>query len=171
MTMSIHFCVCQAPAQPHKRQLYQGPFSKIFLAYAIVSVIGAHYGMDPRVWQSLDGLSFHFSSKICLCNSFHEYFVPSSFSFLSASPNTSFGPPCSVQWLAECIYYCICQVLRRQRYQGPRSKHFLSSEIVTGFDEVRTGSQTGQEAGTDTEALEERSLLACFPWLAQSPCL
>jgi hypothetical protein len=27
--------------------------------------------MDPRVWESLDGLSFHLSSKLCLCNSFH----------------------------------------------------------------------------------------------------
>jgi hypothetical protein len=26
--------------------------------------------MDPRVWQSLDGPSFHLSSKLCLCNSF-----------------------------------------------------------------------------------------------------
>jgi hypothetical protein len=33
--------------------------------------------------------------------------------------------------------------------------------------EVRTGTQAGQEAGADTEALEGCSLLACFPWLAQ----
>jgi hypothetical protein len=26
--------------------------------------------MDPRVWQSLDGPSFHLSSKLYLCNSF-----------------------------------------------------------------------------------------------------
>ena len=38
----------------------------------------ADYGMDPRVWQSLDGPSFHLSSKFCLCNSFHECFVPNS---------------------------------------------------------------------------------------------
>ena len=25
--MSIHFCICQALTQPHKRQLYQGPVS------------------------------------------------------------------------------------------------------------------------------------------------
>jgi hypothetical protein len=31
--------------------------------------------------------------------------------------------------------------------------------------EVRTGTQTGQEAGADTEAMEGCSLLACFPWL------
>jgi hypothetical protein len=33
--------------------------------------------------------------------------------------------------------------------------------------EVRTGTQEGQKAGTDAEAMEECSLLACFPWLAK----
>jgi hypothetical protein len=33
--------------------------------------------------------------------------------------------------------------------------------------EVRTGTQAGQEAGADAEALEGCCLLACFPWLAQ----
>jgi hypothetical protein len=38
----------------------------------------AVYGMDPCEVQSLDGPSFHLSSKLCLCNSFHGYFVPHS---------------------------------------------------------------------------------------------
>ena len=29
----------------------------------------ANYGMDPWIWQSLDGPSFCLSSKLCLCNS------------------------------------------------------------------------------------------------------
>jgi hypothetical protein len=33
--------------------------------------------------------------------------------------------------------------------------------------EVRTGTQAGEEAGADAEAVEGCSLLACFPWLAQ----
>ena len=33
--------------------------------------------------------------------------------------------------------------------------------------EVKTGTQTGQEAGADAEAMEGCSLLACLPWLAQ----
>jgi hypothetical protein len=36
------------------------------------------YGMDPQVGQSLDGPCFYLSSKLCLCNSFHGYFVPHS---------------------------------------------------------------------------------------------
>ena len=38
MTVSIHFCICQALAYPHKSHLCQGPVSKIFLAYASVWV-------------------------------------------------------------------------------------------------------------------------------------
>jgi hypothetical protein len=34
--------------------------------------------------------------------------------------------------------------------------------------EVRTGTQAGQKAGADAEAMEGCSLLAGFPWLAQS---
>jgi hypothetical protein len=36
------------------------------------------YGMGPRVGQSLDSPSFPLSSKLCLCNSIHGYFVPYS---------------------------------------------------------------------------------------------
>jgi hypothetical protein len=58
--------------------LYQGPDSKILLTYAIVSGLVVVYGMDPWVGQSLDGPSFHLSSKLCLCNFFYGYFVPHS---------------------------------------------------------------------------------------------
>jgi hypothetical protein len=37
--------------------------------------------------------------------------------------------------------------------------------------EVRTEGQAGQEAGADAEAMEGRSLLACFYWLAQPALL
>ena len=37
--------------------------------------------------------------------------------------------------------------------------------------EVRTRTQTGQEAAADAEAMEGCSLLACFPWLAQPALL
>ena len=36
---------------------------------------------------------------------------------------------------------------------------------------VRTGTQTGQGAGADAEAMEEYSSLACFSWLAQPALL
>jgi hypothetical protein len=37
--------------------------------------------------------------------------------------------------------------------------------------EVRTGTQAGQEAGADAEAMERCPLLSCFPWLAQPALL
>jgi hypothetical protein len=37
--------------------------------------------------------------------------------------------------------------------------------------EVRTGTQAGQEAGADAEAMEGCSLLACLTWLAQPALL
>jgi hypothetical protein len=45
----ICICIGQTLAEPLRRQLYQAPFSKHFLA--------AH-GIDIQVRQSLDGLSF-----------------------------------------------------------------------------------------------------------------
>ena len=38
--------------------------------------LDADYGMDPWIWQSLDGPSFCLSSKLCLCNSFHGWLFP-----------------------------------------------------------------------------------------------
>jgi hypothetical protein len=40
--------------------------------------LDADYGVDPWIWQSLHGPSFHLSSKLCLCNSFQGCFVPTS---------------------------------------------------------------------------------------------
>jgi hypothetical protein len=55
MAVSIHFCICQALAEPLRRQLYQVPVSKSLLASTIVSMLVVVYGMDPHVGQSLDG--------------------------------------------------------------------------------------------------------------------
>jgi hypothetical protein len=77
ITVRIHFCIFQALAETLRRQLYQTQVRKILLASAIVSGFGG-YGMHPQVGQSLDGLSFSLCSKLCLCNSFHWYFVPPS---------------------------------------------------------------------------------------------
>ena len=41
MTVSIHFCIYQALAEPLRRQLYQVPVSKLLLASAIVSGLGS----------------------------------------------------------------------------------------------------------------------------------
>jgi hypothetical protein len=40
MAVSIHFCICQAQAEPLRRQLYQATVSKLLLASTIVSGFG-----------------------------------------------------------------------------------------------------------------------------------
>jgi hypothetical protein len=40
MTVSVHFCICQALTEPLRRQIYQAPVSKTLLASAIVSGFG-----------------------------------------------------------------------------------------------------------------------------------
>ena len=42
-----------------------------------------------------------------------------------------------------------------------------NSILLLNTTEVRTGTQAGQEAGTDAEAMERCYLLSYFPWLAQ----
>jgi hypothetical protein len=46
-----------------------------------------------------------------------------------------------------------------------------TSTLLFITKEVRTGTQVGQEAGADAEAMEGCYLLACFPWLAQPALL
>jgi hypothetical protein len=46
-----------------------------------------------------------------------------------------------------------------------------SSILLFITKEVRNGTQRGQEAEADAEAMEGCSLLACFPWLAQTALL
>jgi hypothetical protein len=49
MIVSIHFCICQALAEPLRRQLHQAPASKVLLASAIVS------GFGDCIWDGSPG--------------------------------------------------------------------------------------------------------------------
>jgi hypothetical protein len=78
MAVSIHFCICQALAEPLRRELYHGPVSHLLLASTILYSFGVLYGMDPQVGQSLVGHSFSLCTTLFIYNSFHRYFVPHS---------------------------------------------------------------------------------------------
>ena len=52
--------------------------------------------------------------------------------------------------------------------KGLFSIHFC---IAIHHQRNRTGTQAGQEARADTEAMERCYLLGCFPWLAQPALL
>ena len=79
MAVSAHFCICQALAEPLRRQLYQAPVSKHMLSSSIVSGFGGciWYG-SPGGAVSRSSRSFSLCSTLSLCNSFHEFFVPHS---------------------------------------------------------------------------------------------
>jgi hypothetical protein len=49
MAMSIYFCICQALAEPLRRQRYQAPVSKLLLASTIVS------GFGDCIWDGSPG--------------------------------------------------------------------------------------------------------------------
>jgi hypothetical protein len=76
--VSIHFCVCQAMADPLRSQLYQVPVSKLMLASVIVS------GFSGGLWDvspggAVSGWSFLQSLLRTLpCYSLYGYFVPTS---------------------------------------------------------------------------------------------
>ena len=105
MTVNTHLCICQALAQPHKRELYQSPVSKILLAYAIMFGFGDFLWDGSQVWQSLDGPSFSLSSKLCFCNSFHGYL----FSLLRRIKVYTLWSSFLLSFM--CFAYCILGIL------------------------------------------------------------
>ena len=86
MIVSIHFCIFLAQIQPHKRQLYQSPISKILLAYAIVLVSANIMVWIPgwgSLWKVLPSVSapnfIHNNFKKSIMNGISPNFVSSEF--------------------------------------------------------------------------------------------
>jgi hypothetical protein len=66
MVVSIHFCICQALAEPLRRELYQVPVSKLLLVPTIVSEFGGciwdgSQGRAVSGWSFLQSLLHTFS--------------------------------------------------------------------------------------------------------------
>jgi hypothetical protein len=57
MAVSIHFCICQALAEPLRRELYQTPVSKHVLAATIMSGFGDCI-WDGSLGGAVSGWSF-----------------------------------------------------------------------------------------------------------------
>ena len=67
---SIHLCICQALAEPLKRQLDQAPVSKHFMAFTIVSAFGDY------IWDgSPSGVVFQWSLLQSLLHTLSPYFL------------------------------------------------------------------------------------------------
>jgi hypothetical protein len=62
--VNIHFCICQALAEPLRRQLYQAPVSKHLLASTIVSGFGVVYRMDEKKFLEEHILLYSFKSPM-----------------------------------------------------------------------------------------------------------
>jgi hypothetical protein len=94
----------------------------------------------------------------------------------------SFGAYCFlIQVITNTVYFfyrCLSQgfysytnIMTKKQVGEERVYSAYTSILLFITKEVRTGTQTVQEAGADAEATEGCPLLACFPWLAQPALL
>jgi hypothetical protein len=72
--------------------------------------------------------------------------------------------------LSQGFYSCTNIIIKKQVGEE-RVYSAYTSTLLFITKEFRTGTQAGQEAGADTEAMEGCSLLACFRWLAKPALL
>jgi hypothetical protein len=72
--------------------------------------------------------------------------------------------------LSQGFYSCTNIMITKQVGEERVYSTYISILLFIS-KEVRTGTQAGQEAEADAEAMEGCSLLACFPWLAQPALL
>jgi hypothetical protein len=73
-----------------------------------------------------------------------------------------FVPSCLRQGFHSCT-----NIMTKKQVGEERVYSAYTSTLLFITKEVRTGTQAGQEAGADAEAMEGCSLLACLTWLAQ----
>jgi hypothetical protein len=66
--------------------------------------------------------------------------------------------------LSQGFYFCT-NIMTKKQVVEERDYSVYTSTLLFITKEVRTGTQAGQEAGEDAEAMEGCYLLACFPWL------
>ena len=82
---------------------------------------------------------------------------------------------CSVYFgLRQCLsqgFYSCTNIMTKKQVGEERVYSAYTSMLLFITKEVRTGTQAGQEAGADAEAMEGCSLLACLLWLAQPALL
>jgi hypothetical protein len=64
-------------------------------------------------------------------------------------------------------FYSWTNIMTKKQVGEERICLAYTSILLLITKEVRTGTQSGQEAGADAEAMEGCFLLACLHWLAQ----
>jgi hypothetical protein len=76
----------------------------------------------------------------------------------------------SISFLGVCLsqgFYSCTNIMTKKQLERKGFIQLTLPYCCSSPKEVRTGTQAGQEAGADVEAMEGCFLLACFPWLAQ----
>jgi hypothetical protein len=68
-------------------------------------------------------------------------------------------------------FYSCTNIMTKKQIGEERVYSAYTSILLFITKEVRTGTQVGQKAGADAEAMEGCSLLVCFSWLAQPSLL
>jgi hypothetical protein len=68
-------------------------------------------------------------------------------------------------------FYSCTNIMTKKQVGEERVYLAYTSKLMFITKEVRTGTQAGQKAGADAEAMEGCSLLAGFPWFAQPALL
>ena len=68
-------------------------------------------------------------------------------------------------------FYSCTNIMTKKQVGEERVYSAYTSILLLITKEVRTGTQAGQKAGADAEAMEGCSLLACLPRLAQPALL
>jgi hypothetical protein len=77
-------------------------------------------------------------------------------------------------WMEYCLsqgFYSCTNIMTKKQVEEERVYSAYISILLLITKGCRTGTQAGQKAGADAEAMEGCSLLACFPWLAQPALL
>jgi hypothetical protein len=76
--------------------------------------------------------------------------------------------------LTRCLsqgFYSCTNIMTKKQVGEERVYSAYTSMLLFITKGSQDGTQTGQGAGADTEAMEGCSLLACLPWLAQPALL
>jgi hypothetical protein len=68
-------------------------------------------------------------------------------------------------------FYSCTKIMTKKQVGEERVYSAYISILLLVTKGCRTGTQAGQKAGADAEAMEGCSLLACLPWLAQPALL
>jgi hypothetical protein len=68
-------------------------------------------------------------------------------------------------------FYSCTNIMTKKQVGEERVYSAYTSILLFITKEVRTGTQAGQKAGADAEAMEGCSLLACLLWLAKPALL